>query len=74
MDGVRAVCGSEPYSALMSRQHNDANVLAFGARVVGDGMAVLIVDSWLAGVYEGGRHAVRVEQLAQIERSTVTTD
>ena len=70
VDGVRAVCCSEPYSALMSRQHNDANVLAFGSRVVGDGMALLIVDTWLAGTYEGGRHAVRVEQLAQIERST----
>lgn len=67
VNGVRAVCCSEAYSALLSRQHNDTNVLAFGSRVVGDGLALMIVDAWLSGVYEGGRHAVRVGQLADIE-------
>jgi ribose 5-phosphate isomerase B len=65
--GVRAVCCSEPYTALLSRQHNDTNVLAFGSRVVGEGLALMIVDAWLNGVYEGGRHAVRVGQIADIE-------
>ena len=65
--GIRAVCCSEPYSALLSRQHNDTNVLAFGSRVVGEGLALMIVDAWLNGVYEGGRHAVRVAQIADIE-------
>lgn len=61
--GVRAVCCSESYSAVLSRQHNDANVLAFGARVVGPGVALMIVDQWLATSFEGGRHANRVELL-----------
>ena len=65
--GIRAVVCSEPYSALLSRQHNDTNVLAFGARVVGLDLALMIVDAWLSGVYEGGRHAKRVQMLADIE-------
>ena len=65
--GIRAVVCSEPYSALLSRQHNDTNVLAFGARVVGEDLALMIVDAWLSGVYEGGRHARRVQMLADIE-------
>ena len=67
--GVRCVCCSEPYSALLSRRHNDTNVLAFGSRVVGEDLARTIVDCWLDGEYEGGRHAVRVWQLAGIEGS-----
>lgn len=58
--GVRCVCCSEPYSAAMGRRHNDANVLAFGARVVGVEVAKLIVDTFLAEGFEGGKHAVRV--------------
>ena len=65
--GIRAVCCSEPYSALLSRQHNNTNVLAFGSRVVGEGLALMIVDAWLGGVYQGGRHAVRLQQIAEIE-------
>lgn len=65
--GIRAVVCSEPYSALLSRQHNDTNVLAFGARVVGEDLALMIVDAWLSGVYEGGRHARRVQMLTDIE-------
>lgn len=65
--GIRAVVCSEPYSALLSRQHNDTNVLAFGARVVGGDLALMIVDAWLSGVYEGGRHAKRVQMIADIE-------
>lgn len=67
--GVRAVCCSEPYSALLSRQHNDSNVLSMGARVVGDGLAFMIVDTWLLGKYEGGRHQTRLDQIAAIEEA-----
>ena len=65
--GVRAVVCSEPYSALLSRRHNDTNVLALGARVVGRALALMIVDAWLMGEYEGGRHAKRVEMLAELD-------
>ena len=60
---VRAVVCSEPLSARMSRQHNDANVLCIGARVVGPGTAIDIVDAFLGTAFEGGRHAVRVAKI-----------
>lgn len=66
--GVRAVVCSEPYSAQLSRQHNDTNILAFGARVVGESLAEMIVDAFLSAEYEGGRHARRVDMIGQIER------
>jgi ribose 5-phosphate isomerase B len=53
--------------ARMARQHNNANVLAFGARVVADARALLIVDLFLETEFEGGRHQPRIEQLAAIE-------
>lgn len=65
--GIRAVVCSEPYSAQLSRQHNNTNVLAFGSRVVGLELAKMIVDSWLAAEFEGGRHQTRVAAIAQIE-------
>jgi len=62
--GVRAACCSEPYSAKLSRQHNDSNVLCMGARVVGPELAKMILDEWLAARFEeGGRHAARVEMI-----------
>lgn len=61
--GVRAVVCSEPYSALLSRQHNDTNILALGSRVVGRDLALMIVDSWLGGEFEGGRHQARVDMI-----------
>lgn len=61
--GIRAVVCSEPYSALLSRQHNDTNILAFGSRVVGADLAVMIVDAWLSGEFEGGRHKNRVDNI-----------
>ena len=67
VNGIRAVVCSEPYSALLSRQHNDTNILAFGARVVGLDLALMIVDTWLSGVYEGGRHARRVQMISDNE-------
>lgn len=68
VNGIRCVTCSEPYSALLSRQHNNTNMLAFGARVVGIELAKMIVDSWLTGEYEGGRHQVRIDMIADIER------
>ena len=65
--GIRCVVCSEPYTALLSRQHNNANMLAFGARVVGQDLALMIVDSFMSGVFEGGRHARRVGLIADIE-------
>lgn len=67
--GVRACVCSEPYTAALSKRHNNANIIAFGARVVGDEMAKLIVDSWLDAEYEGGRHQRRVDLLGQIEQT-----
>jgi ribose 5-phosphate isomerase B len=60
---VRAVVCSEPLSARMSRQHNDANVLCLGARVVGVDMAIEIVEAFLHAAFEGGRHAPRVAKI-----------
>ena len=69
--GIRAVVCSEPYSAQLSRQHNNTNILAFGSRVVGLELAKMIVDSWLAGQFEGGRHQVRVEAISALEQPRI---
>ena len=65
--GVRACACSEPYSAKLSKMHNNSNIIAFGARVVGIEMAKLIVDEWLGAKYEGGRHQKRVDLITSIE-------
>jgi ribose 5-phosphate isomerase B len=65
--GIRAVVCSEPYSAMLSRQHNNTNVLTFGSRVVGLELAKMIVKSWLEAEFEGGRHAARLEIISRIE-------
>jgi ribose 5-phosphate isomerase B len=65
--GVRAVVCSEPYSARLSREHNNTNVLAFGARVIGVELAKMIVDQWLGAEFQGGRHLNRVQMLDKIE-------
>lgn len=65
--GIRAVVCSEPYSAKLSRLHNNTNILAFGARVIGPAMAKMIVDEWLNVEFEGGRHQKRVDMLMDIE-------
>lgn len=69
MRGIRACVCSEPYSAQLSKQHNNTNMLAFGARVVGIELAKMIVDAWLEAEYEGGRHAERVDMLSNIENT-----
>lgn len=65
--GVRAVVCSEPYSAKLSKMHNNTNILAFGARVVGLDLAKMIVDAWLDAEYEGDRHQRRVDLIHAIE-------
>jgi len=65
--GIRAVVCSEPYTAKLSREHNNTNILAFGARVIGVEMAKMIVDSWLEAEFMGGRHQIRVDMISDIE-------
>ncbi len=68
VDGIRAVLCHDLWLARMSRQHNDANVLAMGARVIAPTYAREIVRTWLETPFEGGRHVKRLDQIAQIER------
>ena len=65
--GVRAALCSCLYTARLARQHNDANVLSIGARVVGVGLADEIVDVFLSTDFEGGRHARRIAQISELE-------
>ncbi|WP_420396945.1 ribose 5-phosphate isomerase B [Nioella sp.] len=61
--GIRCGVCSDTFSAAMIRQHNDANMLSIGARVVGEGLALAIVDAFLNAEFEGGRHAARVDMI-----------
>lgn len=70
VDGIRAVVCSEPYSAKLSKEHNNTNIVAFGSRVVGSELAKMIVKEWLDAEFEGGRHGKRVEMIANIEMET----
>lgn len=63
---IAAVC-SEPYSAKLTKQHNNANIIAFGARVVGVELAKMILDEFFAAEFEGGRHQRRVDMIREIE-------
>jgi RpiB/LacA/LacB family sugar-phosphate isomerase len=65
--GIRAALCGDTFSARMSRLHNDANVLTMGARVIGEGLAIDIVNIWLNTEFEGGKHARRVDKLKNIE-------
>lgn len=65
--GIRAAVCSEPYSAKLSKQHNNSNIIAFGARVVGVDLAKMIVKEWIEAKFEGGRHLKRVELISKIE-------
>ncbi len=68
--GIRAACCSDTFSARLTRQHNDANVLCFGARVVGMGLALDLVDNFIDTEFEGGKHAVRVDMITAVEDGT----
>src|SRR5438874_2531794 len=65
--GIRAALCNDLYTARLSREHNDANVLAIGGRIVAPALADEILRVWLATPFEGGRHARRVEQIAKLE-------
>ncbi|MGR3455954.1 ribose 5-phosphate isomerase B [Pseudooceanicola sp.] len=67
VEGIRCGVCSDTFSARMIRQHNDANMLALGARVVGEGLALDIVDAFLDAEFEGGRHATRVAMIENPE-------
>lgn len=67
--GVRAANVSTAYEAQMCREHNNANVLALGARILNSEQAVAIVDTWLSTQFAGGRHERRVEKISELEKS-----
>lgn len=67
-DGIRAALCTNCFMSEMAKRHNNANVLVIGARVVGDDLAVRIVESWLAADYEGGRHQRRLDKITAIEK------
>ena len=69
VQGVRCVNCTEPYTALLSRQHNNANALALGARVIGIELAKMIVETWLTADFEDGRHAARVDMLTAMKQA-----
>ena len=68
VSGIRAALCNELYTARMSREHNDANVLAMGGRVVAPGLADEILRLWLETAFEGGRHQRRLDQITAIEK------
>ncbi len=65
--GTRVCTCSDVYTATLSKRHNNSNILTFGARVIGPGLAVMIARAWLEEPFEGGRHQRRVDQITAIE-------
>lgn len=72
VSGIRAALCHDTFSARASRNHNNANILTMGQRVIGEGLALDIIDVWLASEFEGGRHERRVGEIAEIEKKQVT--
>lgn len=66
--GIRAAVCSEPVTARLAKEHNNANMICFGARIVGAETAKAIVDAWLNSEFQGGRHQTRVDMIMDIER------
>lgn len=66
--GIRCATCSDPFSAKLSKIHNNSNILSFGARVVGTELAKMIVDSWLEAEFEGGRHQARIDMISELEK------
>ncbi|WP_373002417.1 ribose 5-phosphate isomerase B [Sulfurimonas sp.] len=64
--GIRAALCHDAYTAMVARGHNDANILCFGERIVGKGVAESILDSWIASSFDGGRHCGRVDKIEAI--------
>lgn len=67
MPGIRAALCGDCFSARMAREHNNANILCLGGRVVGTGLALQIVETWLKSEFQGGRHQRRIDKIAAIE-------
>jgi ribose 5-phosphate isomerase B len=67
--GIRAACCSDTFSARLTREHNDANVLCFGERVIGAGLAMDLVDAFLDAEFMGGKHATRVDMFMAFEEN-----
>lgn len=65
--GIRCVQATEPVTARLGREHNDANMMAMGARIVGAQVAIGCIEAFLAAEFEGGRHAARVEKISALE-------
>ena len=68
VNGIRCCICSDPYTAKLSRQHNNSNMIALGARVIGIELAKMIIDEWLGASYEGGRHQRRIDLISNIEQ------
>ncbi len=68
--GIRCVEAIDPVTARLAREHNDANVLSMGARIVGEHLALGCVDAFLAGTFQGGRHARRVAKIRALEQES----
>jgi ribose 5-phosphate isomerase B len=64
--GIRAALCHDAYTATVARAHNDANILCFGERIIGKGVAESIIDAWIESSFDGGRHTVRVEKIEAI--------
>lgn len=67
VDGIRCALCHDVFTAKMTRGHNDSNILAMGERVIGKGLALMIVDTFINSTFEGGRHLRRIEQIKDIE-------
>lgn len=67
--GIRAAVVTDVFSAIATKEHNDTNILCLGERVVGPGLATMIVDKWLESDFQGGRHQARISLINQIERT-----
>ncbi len=67
--GIRAAVVSDCFSAQATREHNDSNILCLGERVLGEGLALRIVDTWLSAEFSGGRHSKRLDLVKNMERS-----
>lgn len=68
VDGIRCALCTDPFAAEMTRRHNDTNMLALGAGLVGENLALRIVDTWMNTQFEGGRHQRRVDKIMDLEK------
>lgn len=68
IDGIRAALCSDVYSAKMTKEHNNANVICMGGRVIGRELAFMIVDAWLGAEFQGGRHQQRIDKIHALEK------